>query len=344
MPTEPGFGGERPRSPWFRLFVRPSVAAKNTREGLPLAVDAAGGPEADAASPPNPSDAAGAIAGFGPRRYPTRHARFFRVRERIGPLWRLLLGLAPPLALLGVWFWLTSGETVEARRVSILVLPSPVEVANALPSLWFDSALMRNILTSLGRVLGGFAIAAAIAVPLGLAMGSFSKVDATFSLVATMLSYLPIAAMVPLTIVWWGTGEAQKVGFLAVAGLAYLLPMVVRAVNKVDHGYVKSACSQGASAWQVASRVLVPISLPDIYNALRLCLGIGWTYIILAELIRSEGEFGGVGNLIQVAQRRQHMDKVYLTLVAIMVVGALLDRGCARVGKWLFACQAEAGD
>lgn len=267
---------------------------------------------------------------------PVCHPRFFRVREKLCGSWRLGLALVPLVAFLAWWFWATAGTQPEFRHISPTILPSPYEVVSRFPSLWFDSALMRNILLSLGRVLAGFAVAMLIAVPLGVLMGSFSRIGATFSLVATLLSYLPIPAIVPLTMAWWKTGEEQKVGFLALATFAYLLPLVVRHVSSVDHKYLLSAYAQGARPWQLVSRVLFPIAAPDIFNGLRMCLGVGWTYIVLAEVIKAGEGLGGVGNLIMVFQRRGNMEQVYLTVLAIMLVGAILDRSMAYIGKNLF--------
>lgn len=267
---------------------------------------------------------------------PASRPRFFRVREKLSPGWRWGLALVPLVLFMAWWFWVTAGAEPEIRRMSPTILPSPYEVAASLPSLWYDSALMRNILLSLARVLGGFAVAAIIAVPLGILMASFARIGATFSLVATLLSYLPIAAIVALTMAWWGTGEEQKVGFLALATFAYLLPLVVRHVSRVDHKYLLSAYAQGANSWQLVRRVLFPVAAPDIFNSLRLCLGIGWTYIVLAEVIKAGDGVGGVGNLIMVFQRRGNMAGVYLTVLAIMLVGAALDRGCLIFNRWLF--------
>lgn len=285
-----------------------------------------------------PAHPAAAATGEDTRETAERPARprFFGVRERLSPPLRLALGLLPFALFLAWWLWATAGAEPEFRRISPTILPSPLEVASRFPSLWFDSALMRNILLSLARVLGGFAVALLIAVPLGVLMGAFSRVGATFSLFATLLSYLPIPAIVPLTMAWWKTGEEQKVGFLALATFAYLLPLVVRHVSSVDHKYLLAAYAQGARPWQLVTRVLYPIAAPDIFNAMRLCLCVGWTYIVLAEVIKAGEGLGGVGNLIMVFQRRGHMEEVYLTVTAIMLVGALLDRTCLGIGRWLF--------
>lgn len=275
----------------------------------------------------------------------TLHARpkprFFRIREQVPQAWRWALTAIPFALLLVVWFQVTAGEDPATRRIPVTILPSPAEVMASLGSLWNDSALMRNVLVSLVRVLSGFAVAAVIAVPLGIAMGAFSRIGAMFQLFATTLSYLPIAALVPLTIAWWGLDERQKVGFLAIATFAYLLPLVVRHIATVDYQYVLSAYTQGASVWQVVGRVLVPIALPNVFNAMRLCLGVGWTYIVLAEVVSTGDGAAGVGNLIAVFQRKGHMDRLYLTIVAIMLVGAVLDRGCARLSRTLFPWRAD---
>jgi len=284
--------------------------------------------------PPDPGGARGAGAAHCPPVH-SRQPVFFRVREHISPGWRIGLSLVPFVVALAWWFWVTAGEP-EARHISPTLLPSPAEVAGGLSKLLGVHQLLPNILLSLVRVLGGFLLAAVLAVPLGIAMGSISRIGSVFGLIATFLSYLPIAAIVPLTIAWWQTGEKQKVGFLAIGTFSYLLPMVVRHINSVDHQYLLSAYAQGASVWQVVRKVLIPIAMPDITNALRLCLGIGWTYIVLAEVVKEGEGVGGVGNLILVAQRMNEMNTIYLTLVAIMMVGAVLDRTCVMLQRWFF--------
>jgi NitT/TauT family transport system permease protein len=314
---------------WRRLLAR---SAKSSSE---------------ATAPDAPTDETAvepASAAQAPRPRRTPKPGVLRIREHLPPLLRGALSLLPFVFFVVWWFWVTAGSVPELRHLSSRILPSPQEVVARCPALWFDSALMRNVLLSLGRVLAGFAVAALIALPLGVAMASFSRIGATFSLVATLLSYLPMPAIVPLTMAWWKTGEEQKVGFLALGTFAYLLPLVVRHVNAVDHKYLLSAYSQGASARQVVSRVLVPVALPGIFDALRLCLGVGWTYIVLAEVIKAGEGLGGVGNLIMVFQRFGRMEEVYLTVAAIMVVGAVLDRSCVWLSRWLFPYRERTAD
>jgi NitT/TauT family transport system permease protein len=243
------------------------------------------------------------------------------------------LGLVPVVVVIAAWFALTWGATPESRLVSPVILPSPAEVASSLPSLWFERALMRSIVYSTLRVLAGFLGAVAIALPLGLAMGAFAPVRGVFAPVATVGSYLPIAALVPLTLSWFGTGETQKVFFLGLASFVVLLPLVVAAVDDVDDVYLKTAYTLGAGRAQAVLKVLVPIALPSIYDAMRLTLGVGWTYIILAEIVDAER---GLGYLIMTSQRRGPREHIYLVLVVIVLLAFLSDKGLAALGRLLF--------
>ena len=260
-------------------------------------------------------------------------APWLRIREPVAPWLRWALGVLPIAALLGLWTLLTSGATAEARWISPTILPSPLEVVRSLPSLWFDRALTRNLFVSLYRVMAGFAVGVAIAFPLGLMMGSFSKIKAMFNPLAVFGAYLPIPALVPLTLSLLGTGERQKVGFLAIAFIVYLLPLIVEAVDKVDEVYLKTAYTVGASRWQTVRKVLLPVAWPDIYQSLRLGFGVGWSYIILAEMV----DIGrGLGGIIITSQRRGPREHIYLVLLAIVALAFLTDRVWAAGGRFLF--------
>jgi len=263
---------------------------------------------------------------------------FFRIRGSVGRTATVLLGLLPVVAVLVLWWLVTLGAAPEARIVSPAILPSPAEVVRSFPSLWFDRELMRSLVTSLARVVGGFLVAAAVALPLGIAMGAFSRVKALFQPMAAAGSYLPIAAIVPLTLMWFGTGEKQKVMFLAIASFVVLLPLVVKAIDGVDSVYLNTAYTLGASRWQSVRKVLLGIAWPDIFDALRLTFGVGWAYIILAEIVAAER---GLGNLIIGAQRRGPREHIYLVLVVIVLMAFLADRLFLSVARLLFPYRGD---
>jgi len=258
---------------------------------------------------------------------------WLRIREEV-PAWLAwVLGVAPILALLALWWGLTAGATPEARIISPVILPNPAEVVRSFPQLWFERALTRNLALSLYRVVAGFIVGVAIAFPLGLAMGAFTKVRAMFTPLAVFGAYLPIPALVPLTLSFFGTGERQKILFLAMAFVIYLLPLIVGAVENVDDVYLKTAYTLGANRLQVVSKVLLAVSWAEIYQALRLGFGIGWSYIILAEIVDINE---GVGGLIMTSQRRGPREHIYLVLVVIVAVAFLTDRLWGAVGRYLF--------
>jgi NitT/TauT family transport system permease protein len=255
------------------------------------------------------------------------------IREQL-PTWLAwLLGSLPILVLLGLWWLVTAGATAEERMLSPTILPSPVEVVASFPALWFERALTRNVTVSLVRVVEGFLVAFAIAFPLGLMMGSFTKIKATFQPLTVLGAYLPIPALVPLTLSLLGTGEKQKIGFLALAFVIYLLPLIVSAVESVDGVFLKTAYTLGAGKWQTVTKVLLGISWPDIYQALRFGFGIGWSYILLAEMV----DIGrGVGGLIITSQRRGPREHIYLVLLVIVGLAFITDKLWAMMGNYLF--------
>ena len=257
---------------------------------------------------------------------------FFRIRGGSSAGAAMVLGMIPLLAIVVIWWFLTRGE-VEERIISPVTLPSPLEVVKAIPQLVTQGHLFEGIVASFRRVTIGFLIAVAIALPLGVAMGSLGNIKAMFTPFATIGGYLPIAALVSLTLSWFGTGEEQKYAFLAIAFFVYLLPLVVEAMDKVDEVYVQTAYTLGASRWQIIRKVLFPIALYDIWQAMRLAFGVGWTYIILAEIVFSEA---GLGQIITIAQRRGPREFMYLVILVIALLAWLTDKLWGAVGNWLF--------
>jgi NitT/TauT family transport system permease protein len=115
--------------------------------------------------------------------------------------------------------------------------------------------------------------------------------------------------------------------------VVYLLPLVVEAVEQVDEVYLQTATTLGASRSQLIRHVLIPGSLPAISEALRVMNGIGWTYVILAEVINAPY---GLGALITVAGKRSHVDQMFALVIVILVIGVLTDQIIRLVNKSLF--------
>jgi NitT/TauT family transport system permease protein len=262
-----------------------------------------------------------------------------------------VLGLVPILVLLVIWVLATRGKP-EQRMIHPIALPSPGEIIEKAPSLWrrpppaaFAGAsdkrgrLFYHAGLSILRVVEGFVLALLVVMPLGIAMASFGPPRAALSPLMTAGGYIPISTLVPLTMAWFGTGEEQKVFFLALAFAIYLWPMVIRAVDNVPGVYLRTAYTLGASKWQVIWKVMLPVALPDLWHAMRLAFGVGWTYIVLAEVIVKEG---GLGDLISTAERRGNTEHVYVVILLITVIAFLADFMWARLGRCLFPYKGGA--
>jgi NitT/TauT family transport system permease protein len=228
----------------------------------------------------------------------------------------------------GSWCALTYGGLIPS-----VILPSPTEVLRAFPRLHFEEALVQSAAKSFYRVTMGFLLSGAVAIPLGLVMGTFPRVKHFLAPLIDPLRFLPISALVPLFIVWFGIEETMKIMLLFVGTFVYLLPLVVEAVEKVDDVYLQTAATLGATRWQTVYHVLIPGSLPSIGEALRVMNGIGWTYVILAEVVNPGL---GLGALITIAGKRSHVDWIFAGIIVILLIGVLTDQVIRLINERLF--------
>ncbi|HBA85238.1 MAG TPA: hypothetical protein DCZ95_14210 [Verrucomicrobia bacterium] len=255
------------------------------------------------------------------------------VRKDISRASTLVLTAAFVAAVLVLWWLATRGEHVEDRLLAPLILPSPLEVLTAFPRLHFQQALVRSALTSFGRVTIGFVLATLVAVPLGVYMAAFPPVSAFFRPLALTSSYVPIIVFIPLTLAWWGATETQKIGFLFIACFVALLPMVIKSVSDVAAAYLDVALTKGATQWQLVREVLFPVALADIWDHLRGVYGIGWGWIILAEVVNAQQ---GLGYLISVSERRGHTNAMFAIIIVIVAIAIVCDRAWRAGGRALF--------
>ena len=203
----------------------------------------------------------------------------------------------------------------------------------AFPELHLHQGLVRSALTSFVRVTTGFTLAAILAVPLGVYMASFPPVAAFFRPLALVGSYVPIVVFVPLTLAWWGLTETQKVGFLFIGCFVALLPLVLKTIQAVPAAFLDVAVTKGASQWQLVWQVLFPVALADIWDHLRGVYGVGWGWIILAEVVNAER---GLGYLISVSERRGHTAAIFAIIIVIVLIAVACDQLWKLGGKLLF--------
>lgn len=257
----------------------------------------------------------------------------WQVRKNLPKSLELLLTAGFLGLLLAAWTFVTHGEKVEDRMVSPLILASPWEVLRQFPKLHTEQALVRNAATSFARVTLGFSFAALLAVPLGLYMASFTRIAAFFRPLALIGAYVPIVVFIPLTLAWFGMSELQKVVFLFVACFVVLLPLVFKTVADVPSAYLDVARTKGATQWQLVTRVLFPIARADIWDHLRAVYGVGWGWIIMAEVVNADN---GLGYMMSLAERRGHTASIFAVIAVIIFIAVICDQIWKYTGQWLF--------
>jgi NitT/TauT family transport system permease protein len=235
--------------------------------------------------------------------------------------------------LLVVWWFVTRGEPSE-RIVQPLILPSPIEVLKAFAPLHLEQGLVRSAFYSWLRVTAGFTLAALVAVPLGVYMATFPSIAAFFRPLSLTGSYVPIVVFIPLSMTWFGTGEAQKIGFLFIGCFVALLPLVIKDIADVPPAFLDVAVTKGASQWQLVRHVLFPVAKANIWDHLRGVYGVGWGWIIMAEIVVLP-EYG-LGGLIGVSERRSHTDAIYAVIIVIVLIAIACDQLWRLGGEWLF--------
>jgi len=263
----------------------------------------------------------------------------FDLRIPPPPRTRWLIGAAGIGMIFALWFLATLGKIPEQRWVSPVILPSPLEVGRSFKPLWYERGLLDSIIATLRRVLAGFGLAIAIGVPLGIIAGSWRVLEAAVMPVALFARNIPVAALIPLTILWFGIEETQKIMFIFIACAPFVYSDSVHAITSVPDRYVETATTLGASRWQVMWKVLVPLAMPDIYKSLRSLFGLAFGYIMLAELINAEH---GLGYLLSTSQRRGLSEHIILILFVIGGLAYGIDRFLGWVERGLFPYREDA--
>jgi NitT/TauT family transport system permease protein len=257
----------------------------------------------------------------------------WRVKTAVPRTLEMVLTAVFLLLILGAWWFVTKGARVEDRILSPLILASPGEVLAQFPQLHLHQALVRNAAVSFTRVFLGFSFAALLAVPLGLYMASFNNIAAFFRPLSLVGSYVPIVIFIPLTLAWFGMSELQKVVFLFIGCFVVLLPLIIKTVSDVPAAFLDVAKTKGATQWQLVTRVLFPIARADIWDHMRGVYGVGWGWIIMAEVVNAEN---GLGYLISQSERRGHIDSLFAVVMIIILIAVLCDQVWKYLGYFLF--------
>ena len=236
------------------------------------------------------------------------------IRKDLSRRARLILALSAWGAVVLVWFALTNWDILPPFS-----LPSPVGVLRAFARLWTEYDLLGNVMKSWWRIAQAFFWCAVIAIPLGLLMGSFRWVHHLVNPVAAPMRSMPITAFLPAFIALFGMEESMKVAFLWFGMFFYLLAVVVEEVNKVDDSLLETAWTLGAKHRHILW-LLFRASFPSIFGSFRILYDIGWTYVILAEMVNARK---GVGYMVEAARKVLDFERVYAGIIAIGIAAFL---------------------
>jgi ABC-type nitrate/sulfonate/bicarbonate transport system permease component len=236
---------------------------------------------------------------------------------------RLAIALALPLAL--VVIWQIGGTTLGNPRT-----PVPTRVASAGLQLVESGDLPLALVQSLGRVFAGFAIAALIAIPLGLAMGTSRAIERNVD--PLVESFRPIAAIaiLPLAILWLGTGTPAAVSIVAYAAFFPIVVNTVAGAKRVNPTLLRAAATMGLSRVTTIRAVVVPGTLPSIGVGMRIAMGVAWTAIVAAELAvgakAGGGGSGGIGQMMFVFYAYSvELNRIVVCMIAVGLVALALD-------------------
>src|ERR671917_1999735 len=241
---------------------------------------------------------------------------------------RIVLGISFFVVFVAAWAVATLGGFV-----SKIFLADPITMLQDGWTLLARFGFAFDIGVTLWRVVGGFILAALVAVPLGIAMGAFKPVEAFFEPFVSFARYLPASAFVPLLILWAGIGETQKLLVIFIGSVFQIILMVAVAVGGTRRDLVEAAYTLGASDRDVVRRVLIPANAPDIAETLRLVLGWAWTYVIVAEFI---GSSSGIGHMIIESQALLATGQIIFGIIVIGLIGLVSDFLFKWLNQWLF--------
>jgi NitT/TauT family transport system permease protein len=247
------------------------------------------------------------------------------------PVWavRSIYGLGPFVATAAVWLAL-----VHVVGVRPVFLPALEDMPAAIWNMFAREGMGTDILISSGRVGAGFLAAALFATPLGVLMGYSSRAQRLFEPIIGFVRYMPVPVFIPLCILWFGSGDLEKVVIIFLGAFFQLVLMVQDAARAVRSDYYEAATMLGAPRRALIFRVLVPAAFPQIFDSYRVCMGWAWTYLVVAEIV---GARNGIGFYIIKSQRYLMVPQIFGAMIIIGMLGMTTDLLMGAGHRWLFS-------
>lgn len=212
------------------------------------------------------------------------------------------------------------------------LLPNPIRVLEFIGNGFMNDigreTLFRHIEWSLSRVMIGYVSASIVGVVLGFLVGWFKLCEAIIKPFYSVLRSIPSIAWIPLAILWFGIGEQSKYFIIFISTMLIIMTNAIDGVKDVDPEIIKVARMFGTKEKQIFLNIVLPSSVPQIFNGLQVGLGAAWATVLAAEMVRSSE---GVGWLILMGQTSMNMTQVFAGIIVIGLIGLVL----ALIMRWI---------
>ncbi|MBB3397069.1 MULTISPECIES: ABC transporter permease [unclassified Rhizobium] len=252
----------------------------------------------------------------------------FRIGDPISGRSFFLIAVAVFALLFAVWWVATVTGWVKP-----IFLPSPGAVWAKMVELAMDGTLWADAGISIYRMLVGFLIASALAIPIGIMIGCFKTWEAAIEPFVDFVRYMPVVAFVPLTILWAGTSDIQKFVIIFIGTFFQQVLMVMDSVKRVPTDFVGLGRTLGMSETKILRRIVLPSALPGIWDTLRISLGWAWTWLVLAELVAATS---GLGYRIVVSQRYFQTQTIIGYILLLGLLGLITDQSMKALERVFF--------
>lgn len=257
-----------------------------------------------------------------------RKPRLLQVRVPVSRKQSLISAFGIWIVFFGIWVLAS-----ELGWVNPLLVPPPGQVLTTILRLFTEQGFGSDVLISILRVVAAFALACAVAVPLGVAMGAFPAIDAVFSPFVSAWRYLPAPSFIPILLMWFGTGETPKLALLFLGVIFFLVTLIADHTRDIRKELIETALTLGAGRWVTVFQVMLPAVLPNILVAMRQMLAVVWTYLVIAEIVASTT---GIGAMMMRARRFLHTDEILAGIIVIGALGMAFDMAFALLHRRLF--------
>jgi ABC-type nitrate/sulfonate/bicarbonate transport system permease component len=235
------------------------------------------------------------------------------------------------LPALSVVLFLVAWEIlVRWRGIAPIFLPAPSSVAVYLWRMLADGSMEYHLGVTLLRIFAGFLLAAVTGIALGLLMGMSRIVARIADTWIAALYPLPKISLIPLLIIWLGTGEAYRIVISAVTAFFPIVISTYAGIRQADRGLIQAARDLGANTRQIQLKVVVPAAMPSILSGLQLGMGVTIILIVAAEMIGGSSQ-SGMGYLLINSGQVMETEKVFASLVVLAVMGAVI----IKLQQWI---------